>query len=280
VTQIRLSLVCVFLFALYVGGEIRDRAPGNHRSSLTVTTTTTGAASTKPYVWKVSLDPAGRPYDVETTRGEALERRPLAVLHAPSGKVLFLGGEYMLDPFVDHNRNQVTLGNRKGRRYPVHAIWRVTRDGYQEIVGVVIVERDRPVVRWDELHDTAYGTDAGLGAITTREWAALPEDERHDHERKLVDWSGQSAAFDLDRHPGIDTIGFSNGFGDGGFPSVAGYDASGARAAIVIWSVVAPWRLAFPEGKPPPQVTQRENEFAACLAGRRKVGGSTCRVIR
>ena len=152
---------------------------------------------------------------------------------------------------------------------------------YEEIVGVVIVERDAPDRPLEgAARARAYGTDAGIGAITTREWAAVPEDERHKHERKLVDWSGQSAAFDVDGHPGIDTIGFSNGYGDGGFPSVAGYDASGARAAIVIWSVVAPWRLAFPEGKPPPQVTQRENEFAACLAGRRKIEGSTCRVVR
>ena len=46
----------------------------------------------------------------------------------------------------------------------------------------------------------------------------------------------------------MDTIAFSNGWGDGSFPSLAGYDASGARAAIVLWSVVAPWRIAFPEG--------------------------------
>ncbi|MBD0330203.1 MAG: hypothetical protein ICV64_08885 [Thermoleophilia bacterium] len=32
--------------------------------------------------------------------------------------------------------------------------------------------------------------------------------------------------------------------------------------------MTAPWRLAFPEGKPPRQVRRRERELAACLAGK------------
>lgn len=98
--------------------------------------------------------------------------------------------------------------------------------------------------------------------------------------RSLIDLQDKSAAFDIDGRPGTDTIRFDNGYGDGGLPSVAGYDASGARAAISIWSIIVPWRLGFPEGKPPAQVTQRESRFAACLAGRRKLEGSTCRVSR
>jgi hypothetical protein len=235
--------------------------------------------SKEPYVWDVSLDPTGRPYDVERMRGVTLERRPLAVLHAPSRRVLFLGGEYLPNPEIDHNATRVTLGERKGRLYPVEAIWGMYREG-EEIVGVVIVERDTPIVRWKELQPQAYGTDAGIGGITTAEWAALPDDERQPYGRALGEWQSESAAFDIDGHPGTDTIGFRNGLGDGGFPSAAGYDASGARAAIAIWSVVVPWRLAFPDGKPPPQVTQRENQFAACLAGRRKLEGSACRVVR
>ena len=79
---------------------------------------------------------------------------------------------------------------------------------------------------------------------------------------------------------GIDTIAFANGFGDGGFPSIAGYDAHGERSAIVLWTIVAPWRLAFPQGRPPLQVTAREKALAACLAGPRKVDGARCRVAR
>jgi hypothetical protein len=86
---------------------------------------------------------------------------------------------------------------------------------------------------------------------------------------------------DIDGHEGVDTHVFSNGFGDGGFPAVAGYDAAGKRAQIVLWTIVVPWRLAFPEGEPPSQVTKREEEHAACLAGRRTVElGMRCRVER
>jgi hypothetical protein len=243
-------------------------------------TTPAEAVSKEPYVWDVSLDPTGRPYDVELTPGDKVERRPLAVLHAPSRRVLFLGGEYLPNPEIDHNASLATLGERKGRRYPVDAIWTISRDGYESIVGVVIVERDTPIVRWEELDSLAYGTDAGLGGITTAEWAALPEDERRPHERSLIDFQGKAGTFDIDGRPGTDTIWFDNGYGDGGFPSIAGYDASGARAAIAIWSIIVPWRLGFPEGTPPAQVTQRENRFAACLAGRRKLEGSTCRTLR
>jgi hypothetical protein len=35
----------------------------------------------------------------------------------------------------------------------------------------------------------------------------------------------------------------------------------------VIWHVKAPWRLAFPHGTPPRQVTEREAELAKCLRG-------------
>lgn len=243
-------------------------------------TTATQPTSTKPYVWKVTIDPSGRPYDEPLTRGSRIERRPLTVLHAPSRRVLFMGGEYLL--YADRNEAKaVTLAERRGRRYRVDAIWKVyKKERHEEIVGVVIVERDIPVVRWRELHPVAYGTDGGTGGITTAEWADRPESERREYELTLDGLDGEAEVYDIDGFPGIDTIEFHNGFGDGGFPSVAGYDASGARAAIVLWTIVVPWRLAFPEGKPPWQVTRRENEFAACLAGRRKIEGSRCRIVR
>jgi Protein of unknown function (DUF4241) len=168
-------------------------------------------------------------------------------------------------------------------RYPVHAIWRdaTKQDGIDEIVGVVIVERDAPIARWRELDPAAYGTDAGTGAIATVE---TPTDlDTYDEvsrafQSELGDKGRQFFTADIDGSPGVDTIVFANGYGDGAFPSVAGYDASGRRAAIVLWSMAAPWRLTFPEGRPPVRVTQREKELAACLAGTRMIEGwSGCR---
>ena len=61
-------------------------------------TTTTSPESTKPFVWDVTLDPEGRPYDAWLIPGTRVARRPLAVLHAPSRHVLFMGGEYLRLP--------------------------------------------------------------------------------------------------------------------------------------------------------------------------------------
>ena len=235
----------------------------------------------EPRYLDVKLDPAGRPYDVAFKKGfeGRVVRRPLAVLHAPSGRVRFTGGETAPGEPGDP---QIVLAERAGRRYPVHAIWLdATKRGVDEIVGVVIVERDAPVARWRELNPYAYGTDAGTGAIATVE-TPMDMDTFEELNRvfmsELVDKGRQSFTADVDGSPGVDTIVFANGYGDGGFPSVAGYDASGRRVAIVLWSTVAPWRLSFPEGTPPPQVTERENELAACLAGKRTVEGwSGCR---
>jgi hypothetical protein len=236
---------------------------------------------TEPRYLDVTLDPRGRPYDVALPRvfKGRIVRRPLAVLHAPSRRVRFTGGEYAPGDLGDP---QVVLAERPGRRYPVQAVWMdsTTPDWIDEIVGVVIVERNTPVARWRELHATAYGTDGGTGAIATVETPIDLGTYEELSEAVLAAWTKGRESFtaDLDGSPGIDTIIFSNGYGDGGFPSIAGYDASGRRAAIVLWSVVVPWRLAFPIGQPPSQVTERENELAGCLVGRRTIEGwSGCR---
>ena len=229
---------------------------------------------------EVTLDPSGRPYDVPLAKGAKVERRRLTVLHAPSRRVAFMGGEETPYPYA-RDYKTITLAERPGRLYPVDAIWVHERRGPDSIVGVVIVERDTPVARWTTLREIAYGTDAGLGAITTREWLVKPEGAGGNVlARRLEKWPKDRRFFveDVDGRPGLDTLVFQNGFGDGGFPAVAGYDASGARVAIVLWTKVAPWRLAFPQGTPPQRVTQRENALAACLAGRRTIDGAGCRL--
>jgi hypothetical protein len=264
----------VFVSLLLVIREVRDRDDG-------ATGTPATTAPSAPVVLDVTLDPSGRPYDVALPKGATLERRPLAVLHAPSRDVVFLGGEGV--PYVTAGEYAtVTLAERPGRSYPVHAIWMAHPAG-NTIVGVVVVERDARVVRWRQIDRAAYVTDGGLGGITTVEWAAtdksLDNEVQRRWETELIDKGRQSFAIDADGVPGIDTIAFANGLGDGGFPSIGGYDTAGRRVAIVLWSIVAPWRLAFPEGRPPPQVRQREKALAACVAGRRKLGAVPCRVV-
>ena len=230
----------------------------------------------------VSLDPSGRPYDEWLLPGARVVRRPLTALHAPSRQVLFMGGEYVMYA-KSGEYDPVLLAERPGRRYHGDAIW-LDRKGtmLDTIVGVVLVERDGVVERWKQLRRAGYVTDGGVGGITTPEWAAAEKGEENEVSRlywsELVDKARQWFVADVDGHDGTDSLVFSNGYGDGYFPAVAGYDAAGRRLEIVLWSIAAPWRLAFPEGTPPPQVTQRENELADCLAGKRRVDGYRCRV--
>jgi hypothetical protein len=231
----------------------------------------------------VTLDPSGRPYDVSLEHGARMFVRHLAVLHAPTRRVIFLGGEEAL--YVkDAERGHLLLADDPQRRYRVDAVWLAAPRDFPRIVGVVLRERRTSVVRWHQLQRVAYGTDAGMGAITTPEWAALPKGLDNPlsrlFDRYLKDGHRLSIVADVDGRPGSDTVLFDNGFGDGGFPSIAGYDARGRRAAIVLWTIVAPWRLAFPAGRPPSQVTRRENALADCLAGRRTIDGSQCRRTR
>ena len=235
----------------------------------------------QPFAWDVTLDPEGRPYDVPLFQGSTVSRRPLTVLHAPSRRVLFMGGEYL--PLPEASGATTTLAERPGRSYPVHAIWEERkRSGLRSIVGVVIVERDTPVVRWRTLHDAAYVTDGGTGGITTQEWAAKEKSHENAVRRLYFREFGRNREYftaDVDGHKGVDTIGFRNGWGDGVFPSIAGYDAAGERVEIVLWTKAVPWRLAFPEGAPPAEVADAEEQLAECIAGQRTIEGSSCRVV-
>jgi hypothetical protein len=222
----------------------------------------------------VTLDPKGRPYDVALRPGMTLTRERLATLHAPSRRVRFGDGAFVSRVGSEADE-PLLLRPRAGNDYPVDVVW-LAEPGValtRGATGVVIVEGDSPVARWAALPRLAYGTDTGTGAITTEEWAdrsrQLPSPNVLDRlfEKKLIDGRADHVVADIDGVPGTDTIVFSNGFGDGGFPLVAGYDASGRRVALVIWHVKAPWRLAFPHGTPPRQVTEREAELAKCLRG-------------
>ena len=94
----------------------------------------------------VMLDPAGRPYDLALPRRATIERRRLATLVAPSRRVVTLGGEEV--PYVKSGDHEsLTLAARPRDAYPIDAIWvKHPELGYDEIVGVVITERESPIV--------------------------------------------------------------------------------------------------------------------------------------
>ena len=66
-----------------------------------------------------------------------------------------------------------------------------------------------------------------------------------------------------------DLVVFANGYGDGGFPMSRGVDADGRTVSLVIWDTSFPWRLAVPDGIPPPDVSRIEDQLQECLDGQR-----------
>lgn len=119
-------------------------------------------------------------------------------------------------------------------------------------------------IRWEEVRELGFGTDGGDGGIVASQALELSwEDPR------------SSASFDA-YFPGGEDVGnvcvlrmtdgaadvvlFSSGWGDGGYPTYAGYDAGGDLVSLVSHGFVVPWVLSGLPGTPPviegePQVT-------------------------
>lgn len=105
---------------------------------------------------------------------------------------------------------------------------------------------DAPVVSWRQAG--GFGVDGGTGGISSTEAVIaagsgieglgeqyLEELERH----QANTWTWLN--IELDPATGGNVIGFSTGFGDGGYPVVLGEDAAGRPASVVIDHVVVPW---------------------------------------
>lgn len=234
----------------------------------------------------VQVDRSGRPYDVAMPAGYHVTTSMLTHLTAPSNRVLVGGGESIA--FGGDGETPITLAPRADHRYRIDVVWRQSGAAHvRDVAGVIIRERAGAVTDWRAFEPASYGTDAGTGGITTPEWTPrVPADEGSNQLFQWLDGSVSSpgdddlTVMDLDGVPGNDTIVFANGWGDGGFPGIAGYDRAGRRVAILIWNVIVPWRLAGLEGTPPIEVTRRERVLARCLAGQVSVpGASGCRRI-
>ena len=105
---------------------------------------------------------------------------------------------------------------------------------------------DEPVVRWVVGTDR-FGVDGGTGGIASEEAVRsvtsesdvdifLEALEAHD----VNTWSWTNITTDPAR--GANVIGFSTGYGDGGFPVYAGLGGDGRVVAVVIDLLVLPWR--------------------------------------
>jgi hypothetical protein len=235
-----------------------------------------------PYEMEVTVDAVGRPFDVMMPEGAEISIERAGEIHLPDGKLLVLDGNML--PFqgvVDDSVVTVDLGDAE--LFEVDAVW-IDQDGYRSVAGLVFTVTDEPVVQWSSF-ETAYGTDGGVGAVTSTEYirvnASRSIDEQDDLSEDQLDElyaDGGSMLFEnFDGLPGLDTILFSNGFGDGAFPMTRGKSADRKLAQVVIWHQLVPWRLAFPDAIPPRDVLEQEDELAECLDGKKIDPNTTCK---
>jgi hypothetical protein len=103
-----------------------------------------------------------------------------------------------------------------------------------------------PVASWRQAG--GFGVDGGTGGIASTDAViaagsgveGLIDQYLAELDRTYVDtWSWLN--IELDPATGGNVIGFSTGFGDGGYPVVVGEDAEGRPASVVIDHVVVPW---------------------------------------
>lgn len=241
--------------------------PSATPTSLTVTEPTPAAEL------GLLLDDSGRPYDAPVDAGVTVQTRPLASLDIAGGQLRVMDGS-ALAVFPGEGapgEGGMEVDFAGSEQLQVDIVWE-PQQTREAVLGVrVRVPDSQPVARWARFR-YAYGTDGGMGGITSE--AVVRRATASGFEAwkpPTIDDSEEVYLLDLDGRPGEDSLLFSNGYGDGGFPMSEGRDATGRLVALLIWHPRYPWRLAVPEGAPPPDVLERELELEECIAGRRPI---------
>lgn len=244
--------------------------------AVTVTSVAPRMAPTSAEELGIVLDDHGRPYDVEPHWDWQAKRtrvEHLGVLSFAGGHVRTMDGNALqIDPqFFADEAATVEFGPHEDLDLSV--VWEQYEyedQHWESILGVRLQVPDRTVARW-EAFEYAYGTDGGVGAITSQ--AVIDDPHRTGPRDELFDWDYEDVFYlgDHDDTEGPETFVFSNGYGDGGFPMARGVDEDGETVALIVWDTRYPWRLAIDDGQPPPDVTVREDQFLECMAGTRLI---------
>ncbi len=251
----------------------------------------------------IVVDPAGRPYDYSLgPNGTTTEWRPLTILQVDRGRLEIIDGEAFSRPLPVSIRDTESVNFRTATELDVRIVWQqrprpeqvedVPRGGsrrpeptlyelgdgpdadlVESILGLQLSVRGSTVERWSRF-ELAYQTDEGFAAVTSRaviEWA----DQNLEFGEPLmeIDLSAGRPYLlaDIDEEPGIDFLLFDNGGGEGSYRLTEGFDEDDQLVAVMLWDPRYPWRLAVPDGEPPPDVTEREDELIDCIEGRRLI---------
>ncbi len=222
----------------------------------------------------VGVDDSGRPYDAgyATYWADEVVVEPLTTLVVPEGALRVMDGN-ALEVAPSFFADEASSVDFDTDQLAASVVWEVFEEtDRRSVLAVIVSVPDTSVERWQPL-EFAYGTGGGVGAVTSQSVIDYESDVRLDGSQYFteVDYDSEVTILDLDDLSGVDSIIFFNGFGDGAFPMSRGLDADGRLVSLAIVDTRYPWRLAFPVGTPPADITRREEEIADCLAGRRDV---------
>jgi hypothetical protein len=266
------SLLVAAVLVAACADDRPDGASGNEPTatptSTTSTTSTTTSVPPSAGDLGVVLDPDGRPFDAQHAADLTTSTELLGRLAVPDGQLRIMDGNALeVSPsfFADEATN-LDLGDVESVDAHVVWIWRHDHSS-RTPVGIRLDLDEGPVARWGPF-EHAYGTDGGVGGITSQAVIERSEDMASDP-FVAIDHRQVLHVLDLDGAPGDDSIIFFNSHGDGAFPLTRGFDEDGELASVVVWAPIYPWRLAISDGTPPQDVTRREDELAACLDGSR-----------
>ncbi len=138
----------------------------------------------------------------------------------------------------------IDLGGQTGR-FPVCLHVAQLHPADERVAFLHVRFSTQPVVRWADA-PIGFGVDGGTGGIGSAEAVSAATIENIDgylaaieaHDVPTWNWANVTT----DAATGANVIGFSTGYGDGGYPVFVGLDKDGRVASVVVDLLVAPWR--------------------------------------
>ncbi len=268
------AITTALLALLFVAARSRT---GSGAVQLSPTTTTTIYTEQRVHTAEeldILVDPTGTPYDSGSILWgpEAVRREPLTTFVAPDGVLAVMDGNAVqVNPFgFRDGASTVTLAGERLDVFVFREFYERDGEEWSSVLGVEVSVPGTEVAAWGDV-EFGYGTDGGVGGIITE--SAINSAKNYNGDSFVpADYELDIERFDVDGIAGDDTIVFSNGAGDGGFPMVRGFDREGVVVSLVVFDTGRyPWRLMFPGTPPPTDVTEMELALAECLAGERTV---------
>lgn len=304
-------LALLGMLSACVGADLSTQSdegsPGESDDASVVTSSTavprtTGVPTMRPTPADelgIVLDASGRPFDnYRGPDGTTTEQRLLARLQVGDEPLEVVDGDALYQPLLVTIEETESVDFRSVTELDLRIVWQqrpvsaateekredegprfhpignaADSDREESILGVLVSAPGATVTRWGPF-EPAYDSNDGLGAVIGRAALQWADENLEFGEPLLADELPGDRPYqlvDLDGEPGFDLFLFDNGSGSGAQALAEGFNSDDELVAIMLWHPRYPWRLAVPDGSPPPDIVEREEELIDCIEGRRLI---------